>query len=145
MKTHKKRNSALHSKGSKRVYEKPEEKLSEIPSWNHRTSCINPLHDVMITSSEVVVTVDLPMTQKDSLRVKPLGRDVLDISAKLTRKVRLEDFGIKHHKGEFHSMHCEARIPVPVQMSKMEMQFKRGILQVHLPRARERKDALRPK
>ncbi len=144
MKSRKKSVAAPRSE-IERAPEEHEERMTEVPSWNQRTSCISPLHDVMITSSEVVVTVDLPMTQEDSLRVKPLGRDILDISAKLKRKVRLEEFGIKHHRGEFHSLHCQARIPVPVQMSGLEMQFKKGILQIHLPRTQERKNSSKRK
>ncbi len=144
MKSRKKSVAAPRSE-IERAPEEHEERMTEVPSWNQRTSCISPLHDVMITSSEVVVTVDLPMTQEDSLRVKPLGRDILDISAKLKRKVRLEEFGIKHHRGEFHSLHCQARIPVPVQMSGLEMQFKKGILQIHLLRTQERKNSSKRK
>jgi HSP20 family molecular chaperone IbpA len=91
----------------------------------------------MVTPTEVIVTVDLPYTEENMIQVKPLGKNVIQISANMKRKIRLDDFGITHRRGEFQKLHCHTRIPVPVYMDKMEIRFKKGILEIRIPRKHE--------
>ncbi|MEM2393282.1 MAG: Hsp20/alpha crystallin family protein, partial [Candidatus Bathyarchaeia archaeon] len=93
--------------------------------------------NIVVTGNEVVVTVDLPYTEENTIEVKPISSNTLEISAKMRRKVSFDEFGITHHKGEFHRLHCQTRIPVPVHMNKMEIRFKKGILEIRLPRKHE--------
>ena len=109
----------------------------EKPSWNHRACTMEPLRDIMVTPTEVIVTVDLPFAEENTIMVKPMGRDTIEILAKMKRKIRLNDFGITHYKGEFQTLHCRTRIPVPVYTDKMEVHFKKGILEIHLSRKNE--------
>jgi len=113
------------------------EALIERPSWNCRSSTMEPLRDIMVTPTEVIVTVDLPYTEENTIQVKPVDKNVIEVSAKMRRKIRFDDFGITHHKGEFQTFHCRTRIPLPVHMDKMEIRFKKGILEVRLPRKHE--------
>jgi HSP20 family molecular chaperone IbpA len=117
--------------------ERLSEMLMERPSWNCRTCTMEPLRNVIVTPTEVVVTVDLPYAEENTIQVKPVSKNVLEISAEMKKKVRLDDFGITHYDGEFQTFHCQTRIPVPVYMDKMEVHFKKGILEVRLPRKHE--------
>jgi HSP20 family molecular chaperone IbpA len=113
------------------------ETVMERPSWNCRTCTMEPLRDIMVTANEVIVTVDLPYAEQNTIEVKPIGKDTIEISAKMRRKISFDDFGITHHRGEFQRFHCQTRIPVPVYMDRMEIRFKRGILEIRLPRKHE--------
>lgn len=113
------------------------EVLTEKPSWNRRACTMEPLRDIMVTPTEIVVTVDLPYAEENTIHVKPVSKDTIEISAKMRHTVRFNDFGITHCKGEFKMLHCQTRIPVPVYMDRMEIRFKRGILEVRLPRKHE--------
>ncbi|MBX5320632.1 MAG: Hsp20/alpha crystallin family protein [Candidatus Bathyarchaeota archaeon] len=113
------------------------ETLMERPSWNCRTCSMEPLRDIMVTGDEVIVTVDLPYAEQNTIQVKPVGKDAIEISAKMRRKISFDDFGITHYRGEFQRFHCQTRIPVPVYMDRMEIRFKRGILEIRLPRKHE--------
>jgi len=113
------------------------ETLIERPSWNCRSCTMEPLRDIMVTPTEVILTVDLPYTEENTIQVKPLDKNIIEISAKMRRKIRFDDFGITHYKGEFQTLHSRTRIPVSVHMEKMEIRFKKGILEVHLPRKHE--------
>ena len=113
------------------------ESLIEKPSWNCKACTIEPLRDIIVTPTEVTVTVDLPYAEENAIEVKPIGKDTIEISAKMKHKVRFDDFGITHYKGEFETLHCQTRIPVPVEMDKMEIRFKKGILEIRLPRRHE--------
>jgi len=113
------------------------EALIERPSWNCRACTMEPLREVMVTPTEVIVTVDLPYTEENTIQVKPIEKNVIEISARMRRKIRFDDFGITHYKGEFQTFHCRTRIPVPVFMEKLEIRFKKGILEIRLPRKHE--------
>lgn len=108
--------------------------MAERPSWDLRSCCIEPLCNVFVTADEVVVTADLPNTNPDTIKVEPLTSDVLEIKAEMKRKIRFDEFGITHRRGEFQYFRCQTRIPVPVETKRMKTQFKHGILEVHLPR-----------
>jgi len=110
------------------------EALIEKPSWDHRACTMEPLRDIMVTPTEVIVTVDLPYAEQNTIQVKPVDRDTIEILAKMKRKIRFDDFGMTHYKGEFQTLHCRTRIPVPVEIDKMEVRFKKGILEIRLPR-----------
>jgi HSP20 family molecular chaperone IbpA len=110
------------------------EALMERPSWNCRTCTIEPLRNITITPTEVVVTVDLPYTEENKIQVRPISNDTVEVMAEMRRKIRFGDFGITHYEGEFQTFRCQTRIPVPVYMDKMEIRFKKGILEVRLPR-----------
>jgi len=113
------------------------EALIEKPSWNRRACTMEPLRNIMVTPTEVVVTVDLPYAEENTISVKPISRDTIEILAKMKRKIRFDDFGITQYEGEFEKLHCQTRVPVSVYMDKMELRFKKGILEIHLPRKHE--------
>jgi HSP20 family molecular chaperone IbpA len=114
--------------------EKFGETLTERPSWNLRNCSIEPLREIVVTPTEVSITVDLPFTSKGTVKVEPVSKNSLEVSAKMKRKIRLDDLGVTHCKGEFQKFHCHMRIPVPVKMDKMDIHYKKGILEIHLPR-----------
>ena len=112
------------------------ESFVEGPSWNLKASTMEPLKNMRVLPTEVVVTVDLPLTKESSLKVKALDESTLEISAQMKRKMTFKELGITHHKGEFQKFHCYMRVPVPVQMSRMKTKFKKGMLEIHIPRKR---------
>jgi len=114
--------------------EEMERGFAERPSWDTRSCCIEPLCSVFIAADEVVVTADLPNTDSEKIEVEQVDKDTLEIRAEMKRKVSFEEFGITHRKGEFSFFRCQTRIPVAVDAKRMKTQFKRGILEVHLPR-----------
>lgn len=117
--------------------EKFREELTERPSWDHRTCSIEPLRDVAVTPTEVIITVDLPYAEENTIKVKPVDDETVDILASMKRKIRFDDFGITHYKGEFRTLQCQTRIPIPVHMDKMKVRFEKGILEVRMPRKHE--------
>jgi len=110
--------------------------VAERPSWDLRSCCIEPLCSVFVAADEVVVTADLPNTDPDTIKVEQVNKDTLEIRAEMKRKIRFNEFGITHRQGEFQFFRCQTHIPVPVDAKKMKTRFKRGILEVHLPRKR---------
>ena len=110
--------------------------VAERPSWDTRACCLEPLCNVFVTIDDVVVTADLPNTNPESVRVKAVGEDLIEIRAEMRRKLRFDDFGITHRRGEFSFFRCQVRIPVPVDTEQMKIDFKRGVVEARLPRKR---------
>jgi len=108
--------------------------VAERPSWDLRSCCIEPLCSVFIAADEVVVTADLPNTDPDKIKVEQVNLDTLEIRAEMKRKIRFNELGITHRQGEFQFFRCQTHIPVSVDVRQMKTKFKRGILEVHLPR-----------
>jgi HSP20 family molecular chaperone IbpA len=108
----------------------------ERPSWDIRAGTIQPLCSVSVAPEEVVVTADLPFSDPDSIKIEPSDERTLEITAKIRRRLCCKDLGIMHQRGEFSTFNCQTRIPVAVDMKRRTEKFKKGILEVRLPRKR---------
>ena len=108
--------------------------VAEKPSWNIKSCCIEPLCNVHLTGDEVIVTVDLPNTDLEKIKVEQVSKNTLEIKAEMKHKIHFKEFGITYRQGEFQFFWCQTYIPVPVDAKRMKKEFKRGILEVHLPR-----------
>jgi HSP20 family molecular chaperone IbpA len=111
----------------------------ERPSWDLRACTLEPLSSIFVTPKEVIITADLPYVEPYSVKVEPINSDRLEITAEMKRKVKFKEMGIVHHEGEFSSFSCQTRIPVPVDMQHIETNFKRGVLEIRIPRKRSYK------
>ena len=102
--------------------------------WNVATACIEPLYNLFVGATEIVLTVDLPYVNQTRVRLQCPSNDMVEIYAETNRKITFKDLGIKHRHGEFTCYHARIRIPVPVDENKISSRLKRGVLEVHLPR-----------
>jgi len=107
------------------------------PSWNTETCCLQALSNVFITPREVIVTADLPNIEPETVKVEAVDENIIEITAKLKKKVRFADLGVYHRQGEFSSLRCQDRIYVAIDAEKMKISCKRGILEVRFPRKRK--------
>ena len=108
--------------------------FSEGPSWNTETCCLQALSNVFITSREVIVTADLPNIEPETVKVEAVDENLIEITAKMKKKVRFADFGIYHRQGEFSFLRCQGRVHVAFDAEKMKISCKGGILEVRFPR-----------
>lgn len=101
--------------------------------WDEFSSCIEPLSNVFVGTSDVIVTIDMPYVDRESVRIE-IRDDVVEVFAKTERPICLDEMGLRHRMGRFNSYHAVLRIPVPVDKDRMETRLKRGILEIRLPR-----------
>jgi len=106
----------------------------EGPSWNTETCCLQALSNVFVTTKEVVVTADMPNIEPETVKVEAVDEKVIQITAKMKKKVRFADLGICHRQGEFSALRCQDRIQVAFDSEKMKIAFTGGILEVRFPR-----------
>jgi HSP20 family molecular chaperone IbpA len=102
--------------------------------WNVAAACIQPLYNLFVTAREVVLTVDLPYVEQKGVKLKCPTKDSIEVYAETKRKITFKDLGIKHRHGEFTCYHAIIRMPVAVDERKITKKFKRGLLEVHIPR-----------
>jgi len=106
----------------------------EGPSWNTETCCLQALSNVFVTPREVIVTADLPNIEPETVKVEAIDENLIEITAKMKKKVRFADLGIYHRQGEFSFLRCQGRVHVAFDAEKMEISYKGGILEVRFPR-----------
>ena len=106
----------------------------EGPSWNTKTCCLHALSNVFITPREFVVTADLPNIEPETLKVEMVNENLIEITAKMKKKVMFADLGICHRQGEFAFLRCQGRLHVAIDTEKMEISHEGGILEVRFPR-----------
>jgi HSP20 family molecular chaperone IbpA len=102
--------------------------------WNVAAACIQPLYNLFVTAKEVVLTIDLPYVEERSVNLKRSTEDSIEVYAETNRKITFKDLGMKHRRGEFTCYHAIIRMPVAVNERKITKKFKRGLLEVHIPR-----------
>jgi len=119
-----------------RWVEQVRETLSERPSWDLKTSTMEPLREVTVKPTEVIVTVDLPFAKEETIHVEAPDSSSLEILAEMKKKIRLKELGVMHREGVIQRFHAWISLPVPVKMKKMMVEHKKGILEIRLPRKR---------
>ena len=112
------------------------ESALERPSWDIESSSLEPLCNIFVAADEVVVTADLPYAKPDTIKVKTISKDLIEITAKMKSKKCFQDFGVTHRKGEFSNFRCRIHVPVPVDTKRAKGSFRHGIFEVHMPRKR---------
>lgn len=122
--------------GMEKWVEQVRETLTEKPCWDLKTCAIEPLREITVTPKEVIVTVDLPYAKKETVQVEAVDAASLEICAEMRRKIRLSELGVTQSGGVIRRFHGWIRIPVTVDMNKMKIQHKKGILEIKLPRKR---------
>ena len=111
-----------------------ESAFPEGPSWNTETCCLHALSNVFITPREVIVTADLPNIEPETVKVEAVDENLIEITAKMKKKVRFADLGIYHRQGEVSFLRCQDRIHVAFDAEKMKISYKGGIVEVRFPR-----------
>jgi len=107
------------------------------PSWDMESNSLEPLCTVCAKDEEVVIQADLPYASPETLEVKFLDDNSVQIKAMMKRSLRFSDLGLVHRRGEFVRFKREVRLPAPVETESAKVSFKGGILEVHFPRKKE--------
>ncbi len=94
------------------------------------------MYNLFVGATEVVLTVDLPYVDQKRVKLHCPTEDSVEIFAETNRKITFRDLGAKHRHGEFTCYRARIRMPVPVDEKKINTKFKRGVLEVHIPRLR---------
>ena len=97
-----------------------------------------PLVDIAEDEKEYVIKAELPEVTKDDVKVN-LQEGVLTISGE--RKFEKEEKGKKYHRVEraYGSFARSFSLPEDADGTKVQAEFKDGVLKVHLPKSEKAK------
>jgi HSP20 family protein len=104
--------------------------------WNLKRGSLAPLTSVSETKDKVLVEIDLPLVEKNDIRLK-LVEEGLEVEASLMRCVRFERWGTVQRSCEFRSFYTIVPLPSLVVVEGARATFKRGILKVELKKQKE--------
>ncbi|MCS7386323.1 MAG: Hsp20/alpha crystallin family protein [archaeon GB-1867-005] len=105
----------------------------EKPMWDYQSKCLEPLVSVKEIEDKVVVTIDLPCVDKNNIKIYAT-EDTLTVEATLKEAYRFERLGVVRKETSFEYFKKVIRLPAPVIPEKAKARFKRGILEVVLPK-----------
>lgn len=106
---------------------------TERPMFNLREKCLEPLVDVQETEDYIIVTVDLPCVDKDSIKINAT-ENTLEIQADMKRSIKFNRWGTVQQEVEFHKFKKLIKLPSNVDPEKAQARFKHGILEIKLPK-----------
>lgn len=98
----------------------------------------SPLVDISEDENEYVIKAEVPEMKKEEIKIT-VHDDVLSISGE--RKYEKEDKGKKYHRVEraYGSFMRSFTLPEDADGSKVNAEYKDGILKVHLPKSEKAK------
>ncbi|RLE52058.1 MAG: hypothetical protein DRJ26_05125 [Candidatus Methanomethylicota archaeon] len=105
----------------------------EKPMWDYESRCLEPLVSVREVEDKVIVTIDLPYVDKNNIKIYAT-EDTLTVEATLKEACRFERLGVVRKEASFEYFKKVIRLPAPVIPEKAKARFKRGILEVVLPK-----------
>jgi len=106
--------------------------------WDGEACCLEALGEIRETEGELIVTVDLPLVNKEDIEVTVTGRQ-LEIRARTRREIRFERWGTVQRQISFHSFTKTIPLPPEADTSKVQATFRNGILQVRIPKTLHRR------
>jgi len=106
----------------------------ERPMFDVTRRCLEPLAHVREEEDRVVVTVDLPyVRRKEDIDIRISGRDLV-IEAKMRRSVQYSTLAGVYRDVSFDTYRKVIRLPEDVEPSGATARFKRGMLEITIPK-----------
>lgn len=106
----------------------------ERPMFDLTRRCLEPLAHVREEEDKVIVTVDLPyVKRKEDISVNVSGNSLI-IEAKMKRKVQYSTLAGVYRDVSFDTYRKVIRLPENVEPSGAVAKFRKGILEVIVPK-----------
>ncbi|MFX1565408.1 MAG: Hsp20/alpha crystallin family protein [Promethearchaeota archaeon] len=106
--------------------------------WDGDACCLEALGDVQETESEYVVTLDLPMVNKEDVQITTTDRE-LTVQAKMREEVHYERWGTVQREIRFQSLSKKVSMPRDADADNIKAGFKEGLLEIHIPKRTQKK------
>lgn len=106
--------------------------------WNLYRRCLEPLVHIEDRDDELTVIADLPGVRKEEIEVNST-ENIIEIKAKLRRAFKFSRLGTIHKEINFEYFHKVIKLPSAVIPEKSKAIFKRGMLEIKIPKKYEKK------
>ena len=101
------------------------------PMWDYETRSLEPLFTIKETEDEIIVTFDLPMVDKNNIRINAT-EEMLEVNARLREEIRIEGLRCVEEGTSFTCFRKVLRLPTKVDPTKARARFRAGILEIRL-------------
>jgi HSP20 family protein len=106
--------------------------------WNGDACCLEALGDVQETETEYVVTLDLPMVNKEDIEITTTDRE-LTVQAKMRQEVHYERWGTVQREIRFQSLSKKVSLPRDADADHIKAGFKEGLLEILIPKRKQKR------
>lgn len=107
--------------------------LLDTPMCDISKKVLEPLTHVYETEEEIIVTADLPLVEKEDIKVQ-LTENMVKLEAPLKMCFKLAAGGPIQREAEFNIFRKTIRLPALVDAKKARGKFRNGILQIIAPK-----------
>ncbi|MHA1277553.1 MAG: Hsp20/alpha crystallin family protein [Candidatus Helarchaeota archaeon] len=102
-------------------------------TWDPEQCSLEPLTNFIETHNEIIITADLPYVKRENIKLH-VTDDMLDLQATLEHLVKFAQWGTVQRNTEFKRFHKTIKLPGNVDTDKISATFKKGILQIRIPK-----------
>ncbi len=103
------------------------------PMWDYKSKSLEPLCTIEESENEVIVTFDLPMVDKNNIKINAT-EDTVEIEAQLKEGFKVEGPRYLGEELRFTCFRKVLRLPSKVDPMKARASFRGGILEIRLPK-----------
>ncbi len=97
-----------------------------------------PVTDVWENDDYVYVTAELPGIKKDEIDLN-VEEDSVEIRARAKSEKKEEEEGRRFYGAQYRTFYTKVILPSPVNPEKAEATFSNGILEIKIPKVKEKK------
>ncbi|MDD4878697.1 MAG: Hsp20/alpha crystallin family protein [Candidatus Nanoarchaeia archaeon] len=113
--------------------EKP--KMLALPTMHKQLQGFKePLSDIKVKNNEIVARIELPGINKKDVLLN-VGKDFIEVKAQKKEESKEEGRGFLMQERSYSGFFRRLPLPMPANPSKMESQFRDGILEIRMPKA----------
>jgi HSP20 family protein len=111
--------------------------ISPLTAGGGEVTEFSPQMDVMDRDNELVVCTDLPGLSEKDIHVEVSDDNMLTIRGEKARQESKDDRGYRVSERSYGSFARMVQLPGNTDSSKIEAEFKDGVLEIHIPKSAE--------
>jgi HSP20 family protein len=104
--------------------------------WDGDACCLEALGEVEETETEYIVTLDMPMVNKEDIEILVMD-DHLAVQAKMREEVQYERWGTVQRQIRFQRLAKKVPLPRDADSDKIQAAFRKGLLEIRVPKIKE--------
>jgi HSP20 family protein len=108
------------------------------PLWDGDSCCLEALGEVQETESEYIVTLDLPMVNKEDIEIL-VTDDQLTVQAKMREEIQYERWGTVQREIRFQNLAKKVSLPKDADSDKIQASFHDGLLEIRVAKQSKQK------
>lgn len=106
--------------------------------WDGDSCCLEALGEVQETEKEYIVTLDLPMVNKEGIVIRVMD-DHLSVQARMREEIHFERWGTVQRQIRFQNMAKKVPLPKDADSDNIHASFREGLLEIRIAKSERRK------